>query len=184
MTTTTTTPIAIMVQAEDSYSQHHIRAYVMLPQDDGSMHSAQRWSGDAARQYAGFRLTARVGHGYDTSRGDENPGEIWGWSVEYTDVMIESAEQATEIARVLRKIETGMRKIEDTEGYTSDLAVWIMRIARILKIKDLYVRNGQQAYGMSGERYRAVSGSALQWWVSDAVRLAKKGSWRELIKVG
>lgn len=179
---TTQTPLAILVQAETSYEQHHIRAYVMLPQSDGELHSPDRYSGPAARRFAGFVISAYVGNGFSLSP-DNNPDEVWGWSYRYDNVSVDDHEQATEMARVLRTLENGLRKIEDDEGYTHDLAGYIMRIARILKIKDIRVRNAQEQYGYTGERYRKSNGSHLQWWISNARDLARKGSWDRLTRV-
>jgi hypothetical protein len=180
-TTPTKTELAIMVQPEQAYGSRYLRAYVMLPQENGELYNPSWWrfSDRAAGRFAGFRINAYVGHSFTNA--DNNPGEVWGISHEYVDVRIEDADHAAEIAKVLRMIEKGLDKIRDEEGYSDDLHLTIMRIARILKIRTVYVRNFPRAAAVSGQTYRKINGSDLQSYVAHVSERAGAGKWHEVI---
>jgi hypothetical protein len=187
MTKSTTRPtLALLVQAETNYGTHRITAQVVVPKDDGGkleLHAPEfRRYGDAvekaAGRYNGFTLSAYVGDSY--SKGDK-PGEIWGAGYFYEPHRVESAEHALAIAGVLRTLDRGLDKIRDAEGYINhdDFHTLILRVARILKIKTIYVRNTRKARDVSGERFRKVDGSGLQGWVEHTAALARDGQYAE-----
>src|SRR3954469_12003180 len=179
---------ALLVQAVESYGSHYIHATVVLPlPEDATDYAGERdffgspewWKYVAdnpaarARAFVGFRIRFHVGHSYRTS-GDSDPGEVWGFTVEYAGENIQRHEQATVMAQTLRKIENGLRKIADAEGYTEDPAMLIMRVGRVLKIGEVWVRNAREQRERTGDRYRKSDGSHLQWWIQNVSDLAGK----------
>lgn len=170
---------ALLVQAEESYGMRYVRASVVLPQSDGELHTAQwTWSNSASTgRYEGFRISAWVG---DTMDRQKDAGTIWGVHVEYDVSGLREVEQAAAITKVLRTVYNGLSKLEKELGYIQhdDTHSYILRVAKALGIKDLYVHNTRDAAFRSGEQYRKVTGSELQYWLGTVSELADKGQWQ------
>ncbi len=166
-----TSKLALLVHLENSYGQLKMIASVVEVQPDGELHNRQ-WSfgSGTGRQYEGFRVTTYVDYNGMGGSPDEARG-IWGSGYYFEPSRIDSAEHATAIATVMRKLESGLEKLTSAEGYIrdDDFGLYLMRIARILGIAKVYVRNRKRTQTMTGEKYRSVDGAGLQSYVSMVV---------------
>lgn len=177
MSATKKTAVAFLVQVEDRFGQKRIAAQPVRPQSDGELHAIMfdRFGENAdVSHLADLNVTAYLGHDYGTS--SDNPGEVWGLGRSYTPHHIESADHAKAIASTLTKIENGLRKLQESAGYLpeNDFGAYLLRIATVLRIPEIYVRNTTRALSMSGETYRKVNQGALQYWVQEVSERAAK----------
>lgn len=108
---------------------------------------------------------------------DDKSGMIFGMSTEYRDVHSVDLRTAEAMVKTLRKLERGMEKLSESEGYVKadDFATYLLRAARVLGIKAFYVRNNRQQRAMSGEAYRKVAASGVQYYVDTICEAVSKG---------
>jgi hypothetical protein len=180
-----TSKLALFVGIENEYGQLKLVASVVEVQDNGELHGTS-WSGrfgdGAGAEFDGFRISAYIDwDGYSGSTPDQRG--VWGPGVSYRAHHIDSADQATAIARTLTRIEAGLRKMSAADGYLtdSDFGAYVARIAKILKIGKLYVRQTKRARDMSGNHHRAVSTADLQSYVLHAVSEIHAGKRSEYV---
>lgn len=90
------------------------------------------------------------------------------WFSEVYSVELDNAEKMT---KLLRKIQRGMDKLNDVEGYVKDgdFFAYLTRISRVLGVKTIYVRNTYKLRELRGELYTRMSGSDLQAYIDVAV---------------
>lgn len=108
---------------------------------------------------------------------DEKSGTIFGFGTEYRDVHSIDARRAEAMAKMLRKIERGLEKISEADGYieSGDFATHLLRVARVLGIKTFYVRNSREQRAMHGEAWRKVAASGVQYYVTTISEAVSKG---------
>jgi hypothetical protein len=175
--------LVIFVMVEDDYGQTRLKARIGRTLQDADEYGIPfapcKWSiggFNHGAEFDGFEASAYIGYnGFGQNESDRG---IWGLNMYYTDVRIENATQAMRIARAFAKIEKGMSDLNTKEGYLnddSDYAGYIIRLARVLKIDDIYVRNARKQREMSDARYRKVDGSALQYFCSGAADAVTSG---------
>jgi hypothetical protein len=51
----------------------------------------------------------------------------------------------------------------------------VLRVARVLRIGKVYVRNSRPVFDRSGHKYQKVNGPGLQSWVASAADDIKEG---------
>lgn len=149
------------IQAESNYSTPRVVARVVYKDADGTLlnlSTANRWEEGA--EFADFEV-----HAYKGQR--EGEARLWGASHSYSATHI-TLDQAERMTKLLRKLNKGMDKLNSEEGYVrDDFAAYLIRVARILGIKEFYVRNSPRQREMSGEYQRKVDGATLQFWLQD-----------------
>ena len=179
----------LLVTVHDEYGQVKLRAEIVRKNpNEGEAadypYLSTSWSYggfEPGSEFDGFAATAYVGDGgnmWGTKR--DNRG-VWGIGVQYAPHHIETARHASAIARVLGRVERGLAKANETGGYLAegDFAAHVLRIARILRVKDIVVRNHNgRNRTYSGEKYRTVNGTGMQYWVRDVVESVEKGTHR------
>lgn len=174
--------LAIAIQPVNTYDSWRVEARICRLVEGKLLNTQWAYASiDIGREYDGLFMHAYLGDlPYASSQSDRG---LWGTGFYYDPHRIENADQATAIAKVMRKIEKGQRDLGEREGYLSDenFAGHVIRLSRILKISDLWVRNRPEVARRAGEDWKRVSGSSLQWWTSDVERLAKEGKRDELI---
>lgn len=180
--------LVLLVTVHDEYGQARLRAEVCRKNtgNDGTeypfLSCSWHFGGyDPGAEFDGFAATAYVGEGGRTWDKVNRERGVWGLGVSYSPHHIESARQAQAIARVLGKVERGLRKTDETHGALADgdYASYVLRIARILRITEVYVRNNARNRTMAGERHRKVNGTSLQYWVRDVTESVAKGTHRD-----
>ena len=67
-------------------------------------------------------------------------GNSYGYSVEYRDTYTVDLRRAEGMSKLLRKIETGMNKLDETRGYTSEFGVYVGRVMEIIKAEFIVIR--------------------------------------------
>lgn len=175
-------PLALCVQVEDEYGQGRLKGRVVIVQPDGELHNPQwQWPYDHGSEFYGLEIGAYVGDNPDWRHEYPNNG-VWGPTIRYVPFQVENARQAKAMASVFGRIERGLAKANDDDGYLKDddYAAFVLRVARVLKIGTVYVRNSHKTFDMTGQRYRKVSGSDLQYWVQTVasdVDSGHIGSW-------
>jgi hypothetical protein len=178
--------LTFVVQVEKEYDTYKVMARICRVTDQGEVLNTQWQYGgwDLGAEYAGFHLMAYAGPGWSSGPALDSEKGIWGQGTYYDPSRIESAKQANAIAKVFTRIERGLEKLNAEDGYLphDDFAAYLLRIAKILKIKEIRVRNTKRAQEMTGETYKVVNGSGLQYWVSDVDRTIKDGKRAELVR--
>lgn len=108
---------------------------------------------------------------------DEKTGEIFGMGTEYRDVHSVDLRTAEDMVKTLRKLERGMAKLSESEGYVNsrDFATYLFRVARVLGIKTFYVRNSRTARDNSGEVWRKAIASGVQYYIDSVCEATGKG---------
>lgn len=180
--------LVLLVQVYEEFGQARLKAEVCRPNPNEReaaeypfLSTSWSYGGfEAGAEFDGFAATAYVGDGGNTW-GSRDPGRgVWGVGVAYAPHRIETARHAQAIARVLGRIERGLAKAQESDGYLADgdFAGHVLRIARILRLSGVHVRNSARNRTFGGERYRKVTGSALQAWVADVTESVTKGTHR------
>jgi hypothetical protein len=168
--------LAWQVQVEQEYGTRFIRAHVVSVQPSGELHGlsgAGMYPFDEGYEFADFRVTAYIGQDPATfGQADPNPNEIWGISHEFAPFRVERIERAAAMHSVFRKIARGFAKAESESGYVNDgdFHAYLLRVGSAVGIRTYYVRNGQRARNTSGEVFRKVTPSTLQWFVGDITK--------------
>lgn len=183
--------LVIYVQVEDEPGgQTRLKARIGRTLSDadeyGIPFAACQWSIGGfglGAEYDGFEASAYIGfNGIGQSEPDRG---IWGLSMSYNDVRIENATHAMRIARAFTRIEKGMNDLNNKEGHLrsdSDFAGYVVRLARVLRIETIYVRNPRRLRERTDQRFRKVNGSDLQWYCSGAADSVASGKISEYVR--
>lgn len=177
--------VVLLVQVEKEYDQYRVKGRVHRHQLDGEMESANwNYGNGLACDYDGFAVHAYLGNPWSTGPTVESEQGVWGHSYSYSPHRIESAQQAKAIAKVMTRLESGLDRLNHDEGYlaSGDLAGYLLRITRVLRIKEIWTRTTPRRFDMTGETYRKVNGSDLQYWVQEVDQSARAGKQAELIR--
>lgn len=179
--------LAWLVQVEQEFGTRHIRAHIVMPQENGELHSPQAdFLSRPGTEYAELRVSAYLGeieidHGMGT-RG----GKMWGCGHGYKPYFIESVERATQISRMLGKIQRGLAKAQTEQGYVADgdFLAYLGRIGEAIGVKTYYVRNSTPFQVHTGERWRKCDMPTLQFWLREVVKYAETdgGKLNEMIR--
>lgn len=175
--------LALVVQLEDNYGQLKLVARVFEQQENGEfLNREYRYGSGQGRQYDGFLVSAYVDYN-GLGSGELDQRGVWGQSYRFEPASIDSAEHATAIATVMRRLASGLEKLNNTDGYLrdADFAMYLLRIAKVLGIPKIYVHNRKRSIAMSGERFRSVDGAGLQSYVSMVVSDVHAGRRNEYI---
>lgn len=175
-------PLALIVQLGDSYGQTILTAEPFIDDLTGNEEFRRCSWGiggfDAGAELDGFTVHAYIGYSADlrTTPEDTERG-LWGASFYVETHRIQNSRQATAITRNLVKVEKSMEKQNAESGYLrdEDFGAYVLRVAKALGIKKIYVRNPFKTRDMSGETFRSVDGAALQYYVSSAVTAVQEG---------
>lgn len=166
------------VQVEDEYGQKRLMGRVMAEQPNGELHQVQWAYGgfDPGAEYEGLEVSAYVGDNPNWSSTHPFRG-VWGSGVHYQLHRIENARHAKAIASAFGRIERGLERIKQEDGYLadSDYASLLLRVARVLRIGSIFVRNSRPVFDRSGRTYQKVNGPGLQSWVASAADDIKEG---------
>jgi len=73
------------------------------------------------------------------------------------------------MTKTLRKVQRGLDVMDNERGYVrdGDVGTYLTRVAEILGVKHYYVHTTAQMREVTGQRYRKIDGSGLQYWLSD-----------------
>ncbi len=176
--------VALLVQTENVYDIRRIVGRFVVPQEDGDLYgiSWQSRFGDSEgiAHLADLEITAYVGD--RDNFGPYKNGRVWGLGHSYGPNRIDSTEHARAIAHTLGKIERGLRDLNGSAGYLAegDYHGYALRIAGILRVPTMYVRNFRRAQEMSGDRYHKVDGSGLQSYVHSVEHFAERKEYAQL----
>lgn len=186
-----TATLALLVQIEENYGSYRAVARPTLVQENGEMHNIS-WSGYGVsygdelpdvQRFDGLEITAYAGDSWSSGHATDNQ-RLWGFGVHYAPHRVENGKHAQAIARTFGQIERGMTKAEAEDGYVRDgeFARYVMRAARALKIRKVYVRNTPRAYAMSGERYRLADMAMLDYWTQEVTERIVAGDLATLVR--
>jgi hypothetical protein len=173
MAVKTIAELAWLVQVTEDYGTRKIMARVVVPQENGELHAPGTYRFDVGHEFADLNVYVYLGE--IDSRVQSDGGKTWGLSHDYTPHTVRNVEQAADIVSVFKKIERGLDKANETSGYVreGDFLAYLTRIGNAIGVRRYYVRNHKRALDNSGERYREVTVSALQYWIDDTVSLAE-----------
>ena len=178
--------LALVVQVEEQYETLKMVARVCYRDDVKEpnllLNPSWDYGNTTAEVFEGFEITAYLG-GLSYSSSADNDMGTWGLGYAFRPYKIDKAAHAAAIAKTMVKLNKGLTDLRDAEGYVGDseFHTYILRIARVLGIKEVHVRNSVQARANSGDFYRKVDAPGLQYWISDKVTLVREGKKREAI---
>lgn len=167
--------MAWLVQVESDYGTRMLRAHPQVVTDDGELRNPSwGWSEDG-REFADLQVQAYLGDS-DWRTNTSTGGKLWGLGHYFKPHRIDNAEHARSIATMFGRIERGLKKAEEEGGYVKDgdFLAYLTRIGAAIGIREYHVRNYGRQLEMSGERFRKVNVSTLQWWIADVQELAEK----------
>jgi hypothetical protein len=183
--------LGMSVEVINEYNQARLVAEpVSLREDDEKDGLLYRISGSgygegwqsAWEALEGFKVTAYVGFSPDSlSANDEDQrGRVWGESLS-VERRFSNAAQIKASAAMFTRLEKGLQRIEQRDGYrrADDYAGLVLRVCRVLKITEIRVHNTNRRREMTGQRWGAVDGVGLQYYVTNASEAAQKGNLRE-----
>ncbi len=175
---------ALLVQTENHYGVREIVGQFVAPQDTGELYNISWSSYEIPRELRALAdLTIRAYVGGTSMVSEPDGGRIWGRTVGYADVhRIEQVEHAKAISQTLSRIDRGLNRLNDKFGYVpdDDFHGYVMRVASTLGVTGFYVRQFRRAETRSGNKYRQVDPSALQWYIGSVSNLAKERDYAEL----
>lgn len=177
-------PLAFVVEVVKRYDQVYLHGTVVEVQDDGSFRNlSYSYGSENGAEYADFVVRAYVDRA--TFDGTETLG-VWGLGYGYQDVhSITSADHAKAIGRVLSTVDRGLSKLNESLGNLrtdSDYGAYLFRIANVLKIGKVYVRNPIRRAAMTGDKYRIVNATDLQYHVASVVDDVHNGRISEYVR--
>lgn len=169
--------LAWLVQTEDRFGTRLIVAQVVIPQENGELHSPGTYRFDAGHEFDGFSVSVYLGE-TDSSVGMRSHGsKLWGLTHEFKRHNVDSAEKARDMVRVFDRIERAMKRVNESAGYLDqdDYLGYLTRIGAALGITRFYVRNHREARERSGENYRNCGTSVpdFQSWLHYTQQLAE-----------
>lgn len=174
------TPIRLVMRVEHAYESYFLRGRVFRWDEttvDFETIEPKIYERPDVVALAGFTVSAYLGHGSLTMVGDESAGDVWGWGHFFAPDRVEDVEHAQRMAAVLRKVSKGLDRFDRDAGQVAGFAGYVARIASIIKAP-IYTRTTARTEGMTGEQYRRVDASGLDYWVQDVAGLAERGEWR------
>jgi hypothetical protein len=168
--------LAWLVQVVEQYDTRFIRAHVVVPNSAGELLNPlwDRYDSGDGRDYADFQVQCYLGHpAYVT---DADRGEVWGFGHEFAPYRVDSAERARSMATVFAGAQRGLDKAERESGNLADgdFVGYLLRVGTALGIRAYWVRNHQRQREMTGNLYRKVATSTLQWWMSETQTIARE----------
>jgi hypothetical protein len=168
--------LAWLVQVVEQYDTRFIRAHVVVPNSAGELLNLlwDRYDSGDGREYADFQVQCYLGH--SEVHTDSGRGELWGFGHEFTPYRVDSAERARSMATVFARVQRGLDKAERESGNLADgdFVGYLLRVGTALGIRAYWVRNHQRQREMTGDRFRKVTASTLQWWVSETQTIARE----------
>jgi hypothetical protein len=171
---------ALFVQLEDDYGQAKLKTRVMTVQPDGDLNGLLWGIGgfDPGAEYAGLEINAYVADNASWGAKEHPMRGVWGHGVHYELPQVENARHAKAIASVLSRIERGLERLTQERGFLQDCdyAGLVLRVARILKINRVHVRNPRAVRERTGQFHRRVTAVELQSWVLSAVEDVEQGN--------
>jgi hypothetical protein len=172
-----------MVQLGDEYGQARMLTQVYIDGEELERCSWGIGGYSSGAELEGFTIGAYIG--YQPIGGPLEDRGLWGASTYVEIHRIENARQASAIARVMARVEKSLDKQSQESGYLTDAdyAGYVLRVAKALGIKTIYVRNSFEAERNSGVRFRKVDGAALQYYVSAVVADVRTGHKADYIKL-
>lgn len=176
--------LVLMAQVEQDYGTYRVVTRVCRRTDTEMLTATWSYGGwDLGAEFDGLQIHAYLGSAAGLAPLDGEQG-LWGQNYSYSPYRIDSTKQAKAIASVMGRLERGLQKLNDEEGYlgNEDYAGYVLRFARVLKIKGVWVRNDARHKGLTGEPYRHVTGASLQYWVADVDRTARERKLAELVR--
>ncbi len=173
--------LMMTVQVEERYGSYRLVGHIGYRNEDGEPLNFLWSSIDPGAEYADFVVTAYIGSAW---RGDEYDRGVWGPGYGYEPHSVTDVRHAEAIVKVMRKVERGLDKIADAEGWVmaGDIATHFLRVARVLKVSEYRVRQSRRGEDMTGEPYRTVDGAGLQSFILTVDRDAKEGKTREYVR--
>jgi hypothetical protein len=166
-----------LVQVEEQHGMRFIRAHVVRLTGEGELLTME-WDRPAdrgnGREFADFRVQCYLGQPDYVSDGDR--GQVWGLVHEFTPFRVECAEHARAMAAVFGRVFRGLARAERELGGLpdGDFVGYLLRVGAALGIRTYYVRNHPQQRDSSGERFRTVTPSGLQWWLGETQTIARE----------
>lgn len=176
-----TTPkitFSFLVKETNDYDTRKLEATVVYKDVNGELLSpSAHWTSEIGYELADFRVYAYLGGlGFMGRAASAEDARIWGCSVGYNPHNVERAERAEAMAKVLRKIEKGMAKLREEQGYLADndFVGYLLRVATVLRIRTFYLPMSDKQREMTGQRWNYVTATGLQSWVWEQERLMRE----------
>jgi hypothetical protein len=96
--------------------------------------------------------------------------DSYGWSVEYRNVFSVDLRRAAEMVKVLRKVESGLARIQTELGYPETFPAYLARVAKVLGIKQFGWKLSGRAAEYSGNEYRFTDPAGMTSYVTELCR--------------
>lgn len=169
---------ALSVQIEDRYGTLRIVARVChISEETGEL---LNYTSMDSSEFTDFTVNAYIDSDPRSSTTD-NFG-IWGLSYNYEDAYVKDVRAARKMVSLLGRVERGLEKLDSQRGYIDrdDYATFVLRIAEVLRIKRIHVRNSREARAMTGDAWRRVmDGREFSAWIGRVNHDAEKHRVRE-----
>jgi len=163
MPTIPNSELTLVTQVEEVAMSHRIATRVCYTSsDDGSLRNFL-----TPEPFADLVFSC-----YIDSR-EDGPSYVWGHHYGYESTYIRTASDARALANMLARIERGLDKLSRERGSLrgeDDYAAFIGRVASILRVPTMHVRNGKGHREMTGDRYRTVDTLGLEYFVDGVTR--------------
>lgn len=173
MTTATRTETGMLLDAETSdmgLGDRVLRLTARLVYFDGG--EIRNFVGGSFDPHALEDLTV-------TAQADRASDDAYGWRVEYSRPYSVDLRRAEQMAKTLRKVDAGLRRIEKRDGYPESFGQYLARVATVLGVDPQRRgwRKGPDANGIvpPGE-WRWTDASGLTAHVRQVVHEFKKGA--------
>ncbi len=114
-----------------------------------------REAGFEPHPLADFQIGAAAAPNVDTF------GDTYGWHREYRNVYSIDVVRADVMSKTLRRIDRGMKKLEQQFGFATDFPTYLVRVAHVLGITQFgwKIADGGSSWTYDGNEYRWVDAS-------------------------
>lgn len=96
--------------------------------------------------------------------------ETYGWTVEYREVFSVDLKRAAAMVKTLRKVESGLTRMQGELGYPESFPAYLARVAKVLGIKSFGWKIGGRDSLYSGNEYRWTDASGMGSYVNELCR--------------
>lgn len=154
--------LAFTVSVQDRYGARYLVAEAVYVNPNGELRNPvwQRFDQPPnVKHLADFSVRARISRDMG----------VFGMQCVFKPLEIDEGNigQAESIVRVLRKVHKGLARLDEEQGYVSDFAQYLFRVAQVLGIRTYYAQNTEQQRDMTGHSSSPVTAPSLQYRIGE-----------------
>lgn len=133
-----------------------------------------------------YEIEPRPGYRWRTLDGlqasgqfDDDSGRVYGQEIEYDRRPTTNLREAEEMVVWLRKIDKGMRAVQQQFGYPRDFPAFLAHFAAVLvpkAVQPFWRSLTAEERNIEGTGYRAMDAESVRWWLNEQMAEYRKNA--------